>query len=545
MLILIKLVHTLNQRIDIVSNRHRFGGASLRKNDRAKMRFQAICAVIALSLAGLGRIEVAQSQSLDFAGIRQSLELTANPQSRPELVKFQTVTGKLKVNSIAQTTPPPASALPAPTPTQTETLKNRLDLPSTGAEIQITNTQALTLQETLAIAFRNNRDVQVARLTIERSQAAVTTAQAAQALQVGLTANASNQGAPLFVGSANSPNPSSTQLQGGLQATYPLFNAGRDASSVRAAEEQVNFDKLDLLRVEQLLRGNVTTAYYNLQAADSSVIINQASVRDATRSLSDAQLQEKAGVGTKFDILTAQVQLANANQALTTAIGQQFIARKGIAQLLSVSEKTEYKAADPVVEAGTWRYSLEDSIIIAFKNRPEIKQQLVRRNISQKQEIVSAAADSAQGNLFANYNIGKDINSSFSAQDNYSLGLRVSWNFLDGGAARSNVSQQKVNQQISENQLTTARNQIRNDVEQAFSGIGTNRANIATATTALRQSEESLKLARLRFQAGVGTQTDVINAQTVLANARGNRVTAILNYNRALSNLQTATLVVP
>lgn len=543
MLTLIKLVQTLNRRIDIVSNRRRFGGTLLRKNDQAKMRFQAICAVIALSLTGLGRIEVAQSKSLDFSGVRQSLALTTNDQSRPESVKFQTITAKPKVNSIAQTTPPPA--VPAPTPNQSETLKNRLDLPSTGAEIQITNTQALTLQETLAIAFRNNRDVQVARLTIERSQAAVTTAQAAQALQVGLTANASNQGAPLFVGSANSLNPSSTQIQGGLQATYPLFNAGRDASSVRAAEEQVNFDKLDLLRVEQLLRGNVTTAYYSLQAADSSVIINQASVRDATRSLSDAQLQEKAGVGTKFDILTAQVQLANANQALTTAIGQQFIARKGIAQLLSVSEKTEYKAADPVVEAGTWRYSLEDSIIIAFKNRPEIKQQLVRRNISQQQEIVNAAADSAQGNLFANYNIGKDINSSFSAQDNYSLGLRVSWNFLDGGAARSNVSQQKVNQQISENQLTTARNQIRNDVEQAFSGIGTNKANIATATTALRQSEESLKLARLRFQAGVGTQTDVINAQTVLANARGNRVTAILNYNRALSNLQTATLVVP
>jgi outer membrane protein TolC len=527
MLTLIKLINILNQRLD------RF---TANFDRQTAVRFQTVCAILALSVGGLGAIEAAQAKSLDRQGIRQSLQLAT---THPPSASIST--------QIAQKPPAPAPA-PPPDPTTTGArgrLPNSLDNPTAGSEVKIRNNQALTLQDAIATAFRNNRDVQVARLTVERDQAAVSTAKAAQALQVGLTASTTNQGAPLFVGSASSLNPNATQLQGGLQATYPLFSAGRNESSVRAAEEQVNFDRLDLLRVEQKLRGDVTTAYYNLQAADSSVIINQAAVRDAARSLSDAQLQERAGVGTKFDILTAQVQLANANQALTTAIGQQFIARKVVAQLLSVSETTEYTAADPVAEAGTWRYSLEDSIIIAFRNRPEIKQQLVRRSISQQQEIVSAAADSAQANLFANYNVGKNINSSFSAQDDYSLGARLSWNFWDGGAARSNAYQQKVNQEISENQLTTTRNQVRNDVEQAYSGIGTNRANIATATTALRQAEESLKLARLRFQAGVGTQTDVINAQTVLANSRGNRVTAILNYNRSISNIRTATLVVP
>jgi outer membrane protein TolC len=275
------------------------------------------------------------------------------------------------------------------------------------------------------------------------------------------------------------------------------------------------------------------------------VIINQAAVKDATRSLSDAQLQEKAGVGTKFDILRAQVQLATANQALTTAGGQQQTARKKIAQLLSVADKTEYRTADPVGEAGTWRYSLEDSIILAFKNRPEIKQQLVRRSISEQQQIVAAAADAAQVNLFANYNIGKNINSALSAQDNYSLGARLSWNFWDGGAAGSRSYQEKVNQEISENQFTTTRNQVRFEVEQSYNGLGTNRKNIATSTQALQQAEESLKLARLRFQAGVGTQTDVIQAQTELARARGNRITAILSYNRSLSSLRTATVLSP
>ncbi len=545
MLTLIKLVHTLNRRIDLVSNHRRFGGALLRKNHQAKIRFQAICAVIALSLAGLGRIEVAQSKSLDFAGIRQSLELTADRQSRPESVKFPTATAKLKVGSIAQNTPPPAPpASPAPTPNRTETLKNRLDFPKTGAEVQITDSKALTLQETLDIAFRNNREVQAARLTITRSQSSVSEAQAAQAVQVGLTSALRTQGSPLLIGEApRVGNSTSTDVQGTLEATYSLVNAGRDNGRIRAAQEQVNFDRLDLLRVEQKLRGDVLTAYYDLQEAGSAVIINNAAVTDATRSLSDAQLQEKAGVGTKFDILRAQVQLATANQDLTRSQGQQQTSQKKIAQLLSVNENTEYKAADSVKELGTWNYSLEDSLVVAFKNRPELKQQLVRRSVSEQQQLIASAADSAQVSLFANYTLGKTISGTNPLQDNYSAGARLSWNFWDGGAAGSRSNQEKVNQEIAENQFTTTRNQIRFEIEQAYNSLGTNKKNIVTSTQALKQAEESLKLARLRFQAGVGTQTDVIQAQTELARARGNRITAIISYNRSLSILRTATVL--
>ena len=118
----------------------------------------------------------------------------------------------------------------------------------------------------------------------------------------------------------------------------------------------------------------------------------------------------------------------------------------------------------------------------------------------------------------------------------------MSWNFFDGGASIARSNQQQINQEIFENQFTSTRNQVRFEVEQAFSNLGTNQRNIITSSQALRQAEESLKLARLRFQAGVGTQTDVIQAQTELARARGNRIDAIVNYNRSLSSLRIATI---
>ena len=58
-------------------------------------------------------------------------------------------------------------------------------------------------------------------------------------------------------------------------------------------------------------------------------------------------------------------------------------------------------------------------------------------------------------------------------------------------------------------------------------------------------ARESLRLARLRFQAGVGIQSDVITAQADLTQAEGNRVTAILDYNRALISMQRAVSNLP
>jgi outer membrane protein TolC len=519
------------------------------------MRLKAICTILALSMSGVGHVEAASSKSLDAAGIRQSLQISANQANLDRHTPRQLpITDKLAQNTTptppttptTPTTPIAPVAPTAPTPNNGGNIKlpNELILPNTGGQVQITGRQAITLQQAVDIAFRNNRQIQAARLTVDRSQTGIREAQAAQALQVGLTGSLQNQGSPLIIGTQSQfGSTTGTDARGQLQATYNILSAGRNQSSVRAAEEQVRFDRLDLLRVEQLIRGQVLTAYYDLQAADSSVIINQAAVADATRSLSDAQLQERAGVGTKFDILRAQVQLATANQDLTNARSQQQTARKKIAQLLVVDNNTEFTAADAVREGGNWGYSLEDSVVIAFKNRPEVKQQLSLRTLSEQQQIVASAADSAQVDLVASYGLGKSITANTSAQDNYSLGAQLRWNFWDGGAAGARASRERFNQQIDENQFTTARNQIRFEVEQAYSSLGSSRTNIGTATQALKQAEESLKLARLRFQAGVGTQTDVIQAQTELARARGNRITAILNYNRALSNLRTATVI--
>ena len=162
-------------------------------------------------------------------------------------------------------------------------------------------------------------------------------------------------------------------------------------------------------------------------------------------------------------------------------------------------------------------------------------------DISEQQRQIALAAVRPQVGLFADYSLQSLLNDDADdIRDNYSFGASFNMVLFDGGAARASARQQEIAGQISEEQFGESADQIRFDVEQAYFNLETNQENIATSRIAVSQAEEALALANLRLQAGVGTQLDVLTAQSELTTAQGNNVTAILNYNRALAAIQRA-----
>ena len=424
---------------------------------------------------------------------------------------------------------------------------NPLQFPTKPEEVTFQGNQPITLAQALELARRNNRDLQVSQLELERNKAALREAQAALLPTLGISTDitrsqsASNQLASKLQEQQtgiSSPDKPTTSFSGQAQLSYNLYTSGRVQAQIRAAEEQVRFYELAVETEFETIRLNVATDYYNLQQADEQVRIAQSAVQNSQASLRDAEALERAGVGTRFDVLRSQVNLANAQQDLTNARSQQAIARRQLATRISLPQAINISAADPVQLAGLWNPTLEQSIVLAYQNRPELQQQLAQRNTSEQQRRQALAELGPQVSLVASYDLLDQFNDNVSVTDGYSLGVRATLNLYDGGAARARANQSKANIAIAETQFAEQRNQIRFQVEQAYSTQQSSLENVQTANTALEQAREALRLARLRFQAGVGTQTDVINSENDLTQAEGNRVRAILDYNRALAQLQ-------
>lgn len=457
-------------------------------------------------------------------------------------------------------TKPPSSLEPNPNP---------LLFPTKPEDVRIEQTESITLQQAIDLARRNSQVLQIADLQLQQSRSIVREQQAALYpdlnLQMGANRSVSAGGElgvraqqrrldTLPTRPANTPNPQNfgnNSLNSTLELSYDIDLFGRRNANIRAAQEQLRIRELDVERQAEQLRFDTAEGYYNLQNSDGQVAIRQASVRNAQQSLRDAEALERAGVGTRFAVLQAQSNVANEQQQLSVARRDQRVAQRRLAEILNISQSANLTAADPVEQAGSWRLSLEESIVQAFKNRPELEQQLVQRDVSKQQRRSIQAGRLPQLSVAAAYNVlGQDPDdpNPFAARgwaDGYSIRANLTWSIFDGGAARARVKQRDADIAIAETRFDQLRNQVRREVEQAYFGLESSFENIETSEAGVLQSREALRLARLRFQAGVGTQTDVIQAETDLTRAERNRLSAIITYNLGLSSLQRAVSNLP
>jgi outer membrane protein TolC len=500
--------------------------------------------------------------------LRKEPKKTANKQPQTQLPTVsQFLKRKTEASRVAQTkkptpkppttNPPVKPVTPIPTtggqlPSYLNSNPNQLQFPTKPEEVRLQGTQPITLTQALEAARRNNKQLQIALLELERSRAGLREAQAELLPNLSLNATITRQQsasgqlqneASSLQGFDRGVDQPSTAFSGDAQLSYSLFTSGRRTATIRQAEEQVRANEFNLETQSEEIRQAVTTQYYRLQEADEQVRISQAAVTNAEASLRDALALEKAGVGTRFDVLRFQVNLANSQQNLTNARSQQQIERRRLASILSIPQTVNLSAADPVVIAGLWNQSLEQSIIQALQNRPELQQELAQRNISEQQRRQAISQLGPQINLIASYDLLDQFNDTIPVTDGYSVGVRASLNLYDGGASRARAAQASKNIQIAETNFANRRNTIRFEVEEAYSQLQSNLENVQTANTALEQAREALRLASLRFQAGVGTQTDVIAAQNDLTQSEGNRIRAILDYNRALVDIQRAVTI--
>ncbi|MCY7393741.1 MAG: TolC family protein, partial [Leptolyngbyaceae cyanobacterium CAN_BIN12] len=197
---------------------------------------------------------------------------------------------------------------------------NPLSFPTRPEEVKLRGIQPITLQQALELAKRNNRDLQLSTEVLQRVRASLREAQAARYPTIGANGQISQsrsasgqlseaaqtqaqQSLPPALQQNSNSDQQSTALNGTVQVGYDIYTSGRRPAQIRAVEQQVRGEELQVEVTLKQLQFDVSDAYYNLQGADESVRIQQSAVRNAEASLRDAAAQERAGIGTRLDVL--------------------------------------------------------------------------------------------------------------------------------------------------------------------------------------------------------------------------------------------------
>jgi OMF family outer membrane factor len=440
-----------------------------------------------------------------------------------------------------------------------------LALPDRPRQVRINQLRPLSLDQVEILAEVNNPDLKAIASQVEQAQSDLRAKIALWYPQLGFntssfpTYTASRQ---LRSGLTGTGEPIGTTLdsiwrmQAALQASWLLIDPTR-TPQIAIARDQFEKAKNQYLIGLRDLRLQASLAYFDLQTADNQVQIGQEGVRASLVSLRDARARFQAGVATKLEVLEAETQLARDQQLLTNALlsgspGQpgQATARRALAALLDLPQDVTPTAADPARVIGTWLPSLQESIVASFTFREELDQILLDISIANSSANAELGRVQPFLKIVNNFGFGRTYGFEFSPSvvpsitgwnvDN-AVGLNLNWTIYDGGSAQANYRGQK--QKAQENRFLFAqkRNIIRADVERSFYELDKNNRNILTTSREVISTRESLRLARLRFQAGVTTQREVVDTQRDLTQAEVRYSNAISDYNRALVELRRRT----
>jgi outer membrane protein len=292
---------------------------------------------------------------------------------------------------------------------------------------------------------------------------------------------------------------------------------------------------------------SVRKAFYSVLLAQQQVIVREQSVKLLAQQLEDTRHRFDAGTVPRFDVLRAEVELANAKPPLIRTQNDLRLAREALVKLLAIDAPPQ-QAFTPIRFTGQLTYELRAwdlpvALTNALAKRPEL-QQAEKLSAASTEEIkIAQAGYHPELSAFAGYRL---YDSTFSDNidetvNGWLVGVRADWPLFDGMLTRGKVTQARAKQAQAGFDLADTRRNIELEVRQAYSDFLQALELFEAQKKTVEQAEESIRLAEARYAAGTGTQLDVLSAQTALTDARSNEAQALYDYNVAIASLERAT----
>ncbi len=406
----------------------------------------------------------------------------------------------------------------------------------------------LTFAQAVTLALQQNQQLRVAAFDVAIARAQVAEARAATHgsvnAQVTYTRTKDQPPTTFTFGmfSVTLPPPSSDLYDARLILQYPLYTGGRLEAQIALAEANLKGAEATFARLGQQIVFNVRQAYAQTLLAQAGIDVAERAVAQATENLRVARARVASGVAPRFDEIQANVAVAIARQGQVRARNVLAQATQALAQVLNLPLDTPLVLADSLTTEPV-RTSLERLIATASKMRPELAEVQARQAAAQAG--IALAESGGKPNLalsgFGSYgNTGGLLGGGSSGASNWGITLAVTMNLYDGGITRERIQETQLRLDQLKAQEVQQRQAIELEVRQALLNLQSAAEELAGADALIVQAAEALRIANVRFQAGVGTSLEVVSAQTAASQAEVSKAQALFNYTGARAALERA-----
>jgi outer membrane protein len=407
-------------------------------------------------------------------------------------------------------------------------------------------TRSLSIDQCVSLALEHNPDVLGRNGELAQAQAVAAGAEGRLGPRLHIDANVQQWNSPFaiqfggenftvrdaftWVASASIIQPLSELWA--IYENYRLQDKGVDVASVRrdATRRDVAFE--------------VTEAYLRTLEAERLSEVAAASLEQLSAQLREARSLYANGVVSQTDVLRAEVAVANAKQRTIQQRGLESLthARLATAVGLPAGESIEPR---PLTREPPPRstFTIEEVERRAVAGRVESRE--LDAEIDQARTTVSGARARLLPSIDVVGNYAHNVGSQFVQENALYIGATASWDVWDWGATSSGIGEAQGRVQ----QLLAARAKVdqtvRLDARQAYVDVQTAADGMDAAKTAVTSAEENFRLVTKRYEAAAATAFDVIDAEALVTQARGQMQTSLYDYLIACAALDRSAGIAP
>ena len=315
-----------------------------------------------------------------------------------------------------------------------------------------------------------------------------------------------------------------------------LYSGGRTQGLLNQAELDLLSAHERLRRVRQATVFKVAQDFYRLLEAEALLQVQEEAVQQVQAQLEIARKRYEVGTARQLDVLKAEVQLANVQQAQVAAKNRVDLARMSLNLAMGRDPQTPLAVA--ASEASAPEAVTEQPGPEVIPSHPEwIESELALRR-AEAGLRVARSLGLPQVDLRAAYNLE---GGTFPPDiENWNVGVGVSLPLWDSGDRKGALQQASARIEQSRVLQDALRQRIELDIEEAQVAIRDAQERMRVTALSVQQARQALAVEQERYRVGTGSSTEVIDAQVALTQAGANAVRATYDHRVALAQLSYA-----
>jgi len=391
--------------------------------------------------------------------------------------------------------------------------------------------QRITVQEAAAMAIKNNKDIKIGMIEVEKSKLDVNKAWKNAYFKINYNATANK-----YFKEIKSPFTGNYDQSYGhnVTLTQPIYTGGAIKSGIEIGKSYLSLMELSLDKIRKDIMLSTIQAYIDVYEAENTLDVLKKSKEALARNYEEQKEKYKLRLVTKPEFTEAERSLKAIEAEVIQQTSNIEIAKEALGNIIGVKDSSSIEIVPFTVEEKfTKSINLKNDLDSLTTRNTEYQMALKQKEISRKNIDLEKADTRPKVSGVITYGTSDNKKmSEMSKGKNYNgtIGLNLSWQLFDWGENKLDVEKAKRNYEIKEIEAEKSLDDLKVGMKKVYYQLQALEKSLEAQKIAVEKAEEVYELEQERYSYRLITMRDLLDAETNLRQSRTNYISSKLRY---------------